>query len=57
MAKIKGVRNLIVFDPFFISGLIAFWVAQLIRSESYTLSRPIGCTLLASIFVEIINDF
>lgn len=34
MAKIKGVRNLIVFDPFLISHFIALSTAQLIRSES-----------------------
>ena len=37
MAKIKGVRNLKVFDPFFIAHFIASPVAQLIRSERFYL--------------------
>ena len=42
---VLGVRNLKVFDPFLIPHFIALLVAQLIKSESYSLSRTTEYTL------------
>ena len=54
---IKRVRNLKVFDPFFIPHFIALSVAQLIRSESYSLSGTTEYTLVVYLPLGIYKPF